>query len=114
MTDTTAYWRPDLSIDQALALKTAAARLAAEFDGTYGPETIERFLHTSFDILHRPEGRGFPRSPSGFLFHSQSPHPGSDHPAGVLHQLRRQHRQPGGVTATNRSIPPDAWLSHPD
>jgi protein-tyrosine-phosphatase len=49
MTDTTAYWRTDLSIDQALALKTAAARLAAEFDGTYGPETIERFLHSSYD-----------------------------------------------------------------
>jgi arsenate reductase (thioredoxin) len=49
MTDTTAYWRADLSIDQALALKTAAARLAAEFDGTYGPETIERFLHSSYD-----------------------------------------------------------------
>ena len=49
MTDTTAYWRADLSIDQALALKTAAARLAAEFDGTYGPETIERFLHTSYE-----------------------------------------------------------------
>jgi arsenate reductase (thioredoxin) len=49
MTDTTAYWRPDLSIDQTLALKTAATRLAAEFDGTYGPETIERFLHSSYD-----------------------------------------------------------------
>jgi arsenate reductase len=49
MTDTTAFWRAELSIDQVLALKTAAARLAAEFDGTYGPETIERFLHTSYD-----------------------------------------------------------------
>ncbi|RSM73191.1 phosphotyrosine protein phosphatase [Actinoplanes sp. ATCC 53533] len=49
MTDTTAHWRAEMSIDQALALKTAAARLAAEFDGTYGPETIERFLHTSYD-----------------------------------------------------------------
>ncbi|GAA3944463.1 arsenate reductase ArsC [Actinoplanes auranticolor] len=49
MTDTTAYWRADLSIDQTLALKTAAARLAAEFDGTYGTETIERFLHSSYD-----------------------------------------------------------------
>jgi protein-tyrosine-phosphatase len=49
MTDTTAHWRADLSIDQALALKTAATRLAAEFGGIYGPETIERFLHTSYD-----------------------------------------------------------------
>ena len=49
MTDTTAYWRADLSIDQHLALTTAAARLAGEFDGTYGAETIERFLHSSYD-----------------------------------------------------------------
>ncbi|WP_233159644.1 arsenate reductase ArsC [Pseudonocardia sp. MH-G8] len=41
--------RPDLSIDQVLALRTAASNLAREFDGTYGSETIERFLHTSYD-----------------------------------------------------------------
>jgi arsenate reductase (thioredoxin) len=41
--------RPDLSIDQQLALRTAASNLAREFDGTYGSETIERFLHTSYD-----------------------------------------------------------------
>lgn len=28
------YRRPDLSIDQQLALRTAAAKLAREFDGT--------------------------------------------------------------------------------
>jgi arsenate reductase len=39
----------DLSVDQDLALRTAAVRLAAEFTGLYGPETIERFLHTSYD-----------------------------------------------------------------
>ncbi|SDT80802.1 arsenate reductase ArsC [Actinoplanes derwentensis] len=39
----------DLSIDQDLALRTAAVRLASEFTGLYGPETIERFLHTSYD-----------------------------------------------------------------
>jgi protein-tyrosine-phosphatase len=49
MTDTTASWRQDLSIDQTLALKTAATRLGREFDGTYGPETIERFLHSSYE-----------------------------------------------------------------
>jgi arsenate reductase len=38
---------PDLSIDQDLALRTAAVRLSGEFTGVYGPETIERFLHTS-------------------------------------------------------------------
>jgi protein-tyrosine-phosphatase len=43
------YHHEDLSIDQQLALRTAATRLAAEFDGTYGTETIERFLNTSYD-----------------------------------------------------------------
>jgi protein-tyrosine-phosphatase len=49
MTDTAEHWRTELSIDQALALKTAATRLAAEFNDIYGRETIERFLHTSYD-----------------------------------------------------------------
>lgn len=39
----------DLSIDQQLALKTAATRLERDFDGTLGVETIERFLHSSYD-----------------------------------------------------------------
>jgi hypothetical protein len=38
-----------LSIDTRLALRTAAARLTDEFTGTFGPETIERFLHSSYD-----------------------------------------------------------------
>ena len=43
------YRREDLSVDQQLALRTAAARLADEFAGTFGAETIERFLHSSYD-----------------------------------------------------------------
>ena len=43
------YRRPDLSIDQQLALRTAAANLGRQFDGTFGTETIERFLHRSYD-----------------------------------------------------------------
>ncbi|MGY1948459.1 arsenate reductase ArsC [Nocardia asiatica] len=43
------YVRDDLTIDQQLALKTAASRLQREFDGTFGVETIERFLHSSYD-----------------------------------------------------------------
>jgi protein-tyrosine-phosphatase len=43
------YRRRDLSIDQQLALKTAATNLAREFDGTFGTETIDRFLHSSYD-----------------------------------------------------------------
>lgn len=38
-----------LHADEKLALKQAAARLADEFTGLYGPETIERFLASSFD-----------------------------------------------------------------
>jgi protein-tyrosine-phosphatase len=44
MTSTT-----NLSVDQQLALRTAAARLADEFTGVFGAETIERFLHNSYD-----------------------------------------------------------------
>ncbi|HVQ49486.1 MAG TPA: arsenate reductase ArsC [Mycobacterium sp.] len=51
MTDSpvTHHLRRDLSIDQRLALKTAATRLEREFDGVFGVETIERFLHSSHD-----------------------------------------------------------------
>lgn len=38
-----------LSTDQALAMKTAARHLSEEFDGTFGVETIELFLTTSYD-----------------------------------------------------------------
>jgi protein-tyrosine-phosphatase len=39
----------DLSIDQQLALRTAATRLQTDFDGAFGAETIELFLSTSYD-----------------------------------------------------------------
>jgi arsenate reductase (thioredoxin) len=48
MTDQT-YHRRDLNIDLHHALTSAAGRLHAEFDGTFGVETIERFLHSSYD-----------------------------------------------------------------
>jgi arsenate reductase (thioredoxin) len=41
--------RPDPSIDQQRALRTAASNLGREFDGTFGVETIERFLNSSYD-----------------------------------------------------------------
>ncbi|CAN3130843.1 arsenate reductase ArsC [Mycobacterium sp. smrl_JER01] len=41
--------RHDLSLDQHLALKSAAAQLEKEYGGTFGVETIERFLHSSYD-----------------------------------------------------------------
>jgi arsenate reductase (thioredoxin) len=50
MTDTTP--RPSwatLPLDQAVVLRSAAVRLSDDFRGIFGPETIERFLHTSFD-----------------------------------------------------------------
>ncbi|WP_029373838.1 arsenate reductase ArsC [Mycobacterium sp. UM_WWY] len=51
MTDSPVTHPPlhDLSIDQKLALKTAATRLETEFAEVFGTETIERFLHTSYD-----------------------------------------------------------------
>ena len=47
-TSNTPTWNT-LSLDESLALRTAAARLATEFEGVFGQETIERFLHSSFD-----------------------------------------------------------------
>jgi arsenate reductase len=41
--------RRDLSIDQQLALRTAATRLQRDFSETFGVETIERFLYSSYD-----------------------------------------------------------------
>jgi protein-tyrosine-phosphatase len=41
--------REELSLDTRLALRTAATNLRAEFDGTFGAETIELFLETSYD-----------------------------------------------------------------
>ncbi len=41
--------RGAIPIDQQLALRTAAARLQEIFDGTFGVETIERFLVHSYD-----------------------------------------------------------------
>jgi arsenate reductase len=38
-----------LNVDQTLSLRTAGTRLARDFDGVFGTETIERFLHSSFD-----------------------------------------------------------------
>ena len=49
MTDIEHEQHHDLSIDQQLALRTAATRLHGEFDGTFGAETIEQFLHSSYD-----------------------------------------------------------------
>jgi arsenate reductase (thioredoxin) len=53
-TSTESHLRADLSIDQRLALKTAATRLEREFGNLFGVETIERFLHSSYDqFAHR-------------------------------------------------------------
>ncbi len=41
--------RHDLSIDQQHALKTAAANLDTEFAGMFGVDTIEGFLHSSYE-----------------------------------------------------------------
>jgi arsenate reductase (thioredoxin) len=47
MTET--FHRPDLTVDQQLALRTAAHNLGKAFSGTFNTQTIERFLHSSYD-----------------------------------------------------------------
>ena len=39
----------ELSLEQRAALRSAAANLRKEFDGTFGVETIEQFLASSYD-----------------------------------------------------------------
>lgn len=39
----------DITLDQQVALRTAATRLARDFDGVFNAETIERFLRSSYD-----------------------------------------------------------------
>jgi arsenate reductase (thioredoxin) len=46
---TQTYHRRDITLDQRVALKHAATRLGRDFVGTFGVETIERFLHSSYD-----------------------------------------------------------------
>jgi arsenate reductase len=41
--------RAEITLDQQIALKAAAAHLAHDFTGAFGVETIERFLHSSYD-----------------------------------------------------------------
>jgi arsenate reductase (thioredoxin) len=43
--------RPDLSIDQIQLVREVSARLERRFAGTFGPETIERFVMDSADRL---------------------------------------------------------------
>jgi arsenate reductase len=38
-----------IALDQEVALRTAAQRLARDFDGTFNAETIERFLVSSYE-----------------------------------------------------------------
>jgi len=43
------YKRPDIELDQQLALRAAATNLQRRFEGMFGLETIEMFLQTSYD-----------------------------------------------------------------
>lgn len=43
------YKRADISVDQQVALKNAATRLTRDFVSTFNTETIERFLHSSYE-----------------------------------------------------------------
>lgn len=48
---TNGYQRTDLTLDQVQAMHTAAVRLQRDFDGVFGTETIDRFLHSSYDAF---------------------------------------------------------------
>ena len=47
----------ELSIDQQLALKTAATRLEREFASTFGVETIGRYARVRLRVVRRERGR---------------------------------------------------------
>ncbi|MDP1878163.1 MAG: arsenate reductase ArsC [Actinomycetota bacterium] len=47
MTDT--YLRDDIPLEHMVVLRSSSALLQREFEGTFGTETIERFLHSSYD-----------------------------------------------------------------
>lgn len=47
MTET--FRSPRLTIDHLHALRSAASRLQDEFEGVFSEETIERFLHSTYD-----------------------------------------------------------------
>ncbi|RZS32239.1 protein-tyrosine-phosphatase [Herbihabitans rhizosphaerae] len=49
MTEPDTEDRRTLPLDQHYALRVAALQLRDEFAGVFGPETIERFLHASYD-----------------------------------------------------------------
>jgi protein-tyrosine-phosphatase len=49
MTGTDNQQAHSLGIEQQYALKSAASHLRDEFTGVFGAETIERFLHSSYD-----------------------------------------------------------------
>ena len=46
---TNSFRREDLSLEHQLVLRAAASRLQHEFEGVFAAETIERFLHSSYD-----------------------------------------------------------------
>ena len=46
---TQTYPRDDITLDQQVALKHAATQLARAFADTFGAETIERFLYSSYE-----------------------------------------------------------------
>ena len=43
------YQHPDITLDQQVALKSAASHLSREFEGIFNVETIDRFVHSSSD-----------------------------------------------------------------
>ena len=99
-----------LSLDQRLALRSAAANLHKEFDGVFGTETIEMFLASSYEQfadqarisdLPGPVRRAFrPPAPQG---------PGQ----GRRQAKRRDADRAVPVHPQRRALTDGAWLVQP-
>ena len=111
MTDSpvTHQLRGDLSIDQQLALKSAATRLESEFADTFGTETIERFLCSSYD--HSPAAPPFPTScPAG---RNDSPASASTPSRGLKATSTTANRPCCSSARTTPAAPKWPWGSSP-
>ena len=52
---TESHLRDDITLEHQLVLRSSSMLLQKEFEGTFGSETIERFLHSSYDDFGAPD-----------------------------------------------------------
>lgn len=56
---TTDHAAPDYTLEESLAINSAASRLIEQYAGVFGPETVERFVHESMAALTGSSVRQF-------------------------------------------------------